>query len=77
MICFVTIYILIFLGLFEVFELILSYYYVVLIDCLWPLCQRFLLHKPKLLPYTTIEFLSSYMLLLHGYGYNPYLKTIV
>jgi len=53
------------LGLFEVYELILFYYFVVLTNCVWPLLQKFLLHKPKLLLYVAAKFLSSYLVLLH------------
>ncbi len=54
-----------FRELFKVFELILFYYFVVLIDCLWPLLQKFLPHKLKLFLYVVVKFLSSYLLLLH------------
>jgi hypothetical protein len=37
-------------------ELILSYYYVVLTDYLWPLLHKVLFHKPKLLPYAAKKF---------------------
>jgi len=50
----------------EVSEQILSYYYVVLIDYLWRLLKKFLLHKPKLFAYVITEFISSHMLLLHA-----------
>jgi hypothetical protein len=53
------------LELFKAFELILSYYSMVLINCLYPLLYKFLLHKPKLLPYDVVGIFSS-CLLLHA-----------
>jgi len=54
-----------FSGLSKVSKLILSYYFVVLTNCLWLLFQKFLFHKPIFFPYAIVEFLSSYLLLLH------------